>query len=261
MKLPTISTPRFDITLPSSGKVISARPFLVKEQKVILYAVELNSEDQLLNALDDVLIACIFDDIDIYQLPVYDIEYLMLQVRARSVGEIVSINYICSNKIDNKVVNADAMKINSDIQPIHAVGVCETRIPLKVNIAELDCDMTEERPSPKIMFMDTVGVMMQDMKYGDYRKFRTDKSKTEVAMKTISASIGSVIDGDQLHSRTDFSEEDLSAWLEELTSDDYEKLLNYIKTTPAIRSNHKLICPSCGALGNVNLKGLKDFLR
>lgn len=262
MKLPSIPVPRFDITLPSSGKVVSARPFLVSEQKIILYAVEIKAEDQIFNAIDDVLDNCLFGKVDIDTLPLYDVEHIMLQIRARSVSEKININYICNHIIEDKVVNAEVIKHHPDAEPILGKGPCDERIPLTVDISRVLCAIPEERESsPTIMFSETIGVQMRDMKYREYKQIRSIKDASTRALSTIAACVDTVIDGEDLHTHTDFSQDEMVAWLGELTNQDFRALKEYALNLPTLESHHQLTCPSCGHGGEVHLKGLNDFLK
>lgn len=260
MALPSLATPKFDLTLPSSGKVVKIRPFLVKEQKLVLHAIEMNDPNQLNNALDDVLKSCTFGELDIDELPVYDVEYLIMQIRARSVGDVVEINYVCKNHVTDKLMNAEQIKYNPDAKEIRGEGECETRIPLKINIAGLECSSKGERPDNRIMFTDEIGVVMRDLPYGAYKQLSKDTTTSEASLKAIAACIDMVINGEEIFSRGDFTEEEMVAWLEELVGDDFDKLDEYIKSMPTMHVTMPLVCPSCGAKETVELEGLDDFL-
>lgn len=260
MALPKLSTPKFDLTLPSSGRVIKIRPFLVKEQKLVLHAIEMQDQSQLNNALNDILTACTFNEINIDELPVYDVEYLIMQVRAHSVGDVVEINYICHNHVEDKLLNADQIKFQPDAEEIRGEGECETRIPLKINLGNLECKAQGVRPDNRIMFTDSIGVVMRDLPYGAYKELSKHKTNAEVSLKAMASCIEMVINGDEVFSRSDFTESELVGWLEELTGDDFDKLDTYINSMPTISMELPIMCPSCGAKETVKLAGLDDFL-
>lgn len=260
MALPSVATPKFDVTLPSNGRSVKIRPFLVKEQKIVLHAIEMQDPNQLNNALDDVLKSCTFNEVDIDALPVYDVEYLITQIRARSVGDVVEINYICRNHVKDKLLNAEQIKYNPDAEEIRGEGPCETRIPLKVNLASIECTSKGKRPDNRIMFTDSIGVIMRDLPYGVYKQLSQDKEATTAGLKAVAACVEMVINGDEVFSQSDFTEEELVAWLEELIGDDFDKLDEFIKSMPTMRMEVELTCPSCGAKEKVKLEGLDDFL-
>jgi len=260
MALPTLAAPKFDITLPSNGKVVKIRPFLVKEQKLVLHAIEMQDTSQLNNALDDVLQSCTFGELKINELPVYDVEYLIMQIRARSVGDVVEINYVCKNHVHDKLMNAEQIKYSPDAKEIRGEGECGTRLPLKVNLASLEVSSSSKRPDNRIMFTDTVGVVMCDLPYGAYKALSTQPTNAEVSLKAMAACIEMVISGDEVFTKSDFTDDELVSWIEELTGDDFDKLDGFIKTMPTMRIELPLTCPSCGARETIKLEGLDDFL-
>ncbi len=260
MALPSVSTPKFDLKLPSNGAVVKIRPFLVKEQKLVLHAIEMQDADQLNNALDDVLKACTFGKVDIDALPVFDVEYMIMQIRARSVGDVVEINYVCNNHVDDKLLNAEALKYDPEAKEVRGEGVCETRIPLKVNLGTLECTSKGERPDNRIMFTEKIGVVMRDLPYGVYKQLSKEKTNAEVSLKAMAACVEMVINDEEVFTNSDFTEEELIGWIEELTGDDFDKMDAFIKSMPTMRIELELTCPSCGAKEKVKLEGLDDFL-
>lgn len=256
--LPTITTPKFDITLPSDGASVKFRPFLVKEQKLILSAIEMRDSNQLNNALDDILNECTFNALDIDSRPVYDIEYLILQIRAKSVSNIVEINYVCQNEIQDKLLNDEQMRFDPNAEPIHGPGTCETRIPVKIDLNGLNIDTSVERPKNVVMFTDDIGVELRDIPYGVYKKI--SGSTADNSLLSVAACINSVIDGENLHSRSDFTDEELMQWIESLAGEDFDKLQPWIQSMPSFKMTLPITCPHCGAKDTITLQGLDDFL-
>ncbi len=259
MALPSIATPKFDLTIPSTGKKIKYRPFIVKEQKIILHAIEMRDAEQLNNALDDVLKECTFGKVDIDKLTVYDVEYLTMQIRAHSVGDVVEINYVCNNHVEDKLLNAEQLKYQPEAEEIRGAGKCETRIPVKINLSTLKCT-ADERPDNRIMLTDSIGVVMRDLPYGLYKQLGKNDKTSDAGLRAIAACVECVVNGDEVHDRSDISDDELVAWLEELTGDDFDKMDAFIKTMPTIRMEMEIICPSCGAKEKIKLEGLEDFL-
>lgn len=259
MALPKIDVPKFDISLPS-GKSVKIRPFLVKEQKLVLHAIEMGDGNQLNNALDDVLKACTFNNVDIDSLPLYDVEYLLTQIRARSVGDVVEINYVCKNTIPDKLLNFEQLKYDPNAKEIRGEGECDTRIPLKINLSNLQCTTEGTRPDNRVMFTDTIGVILRDLPYGVYKTLSGDQKIGDVGIQAVAECIEMVINGDTVLTRDDFTIEEMVEWLEEMVGEDLEKIDEYIKSMPTMRMSIDLVCPNCGAKETVNLKGLDDFL-
>lgn len=259
MALPVVQTPKYDVVIPSSKKTIKIRPFLVGEQKVVLQAIEMRDRSQLSNALDDILRACTFESVDIDSLTVQDVEYLILQIRARSVGEFVDINYICQNHIEDKLINIEAMKLNPALDEIRGPGQCETRIPVRINLASLE-HTVPDRPDNRIMFTAGIGVVMRDMPYIAYKTIDVNGSSIESGLHAMASCVECVIDGDTIHNRGDFTSEELIGWIERLVEDDFEKMEKFMKSAPELTFSAELTCPSCKAKDSIHLKGLDDFL-
>lgn len=257
MSLPEVKTPKFDTNLPSNGESIKFRPFLVKEQKLILQAIEMHDQNQLNNALDDVLNECTFGELDLDSLPVYDIEHLTLKIRSKSVSEMVEINFVCQNQITNKLLNAEQLKFQPDAEEQRGPGKCEHKIPIRVDLNKIGISKTD-RPDNVIMFTDTIGVVMRDLPYGIYKKL--GNSTAEAGLITIAGCVESVIDGETVHNRGDFTDEELIHWIEGLVGDDFDKMDEWIKTMPTLKVTLTIVCPSCGAKDEITLEGLDDFL-
>lgn len=257
MSLPKVNTAKFDITLPS-GVEVKFRPFLVREQKLILQAIEMQDTNQLNNALDDVLKSCICNEVNIDELPIYDIEYLLLQIRAKSVSEIMEINYICQNIVNDKVINQEAINFDSNIEPVLGQGKCETRLPVKINLSTLELNKPQ-RPNNVIMFTDTIGVVLKDLQYKAYKQIK--QSVTESGLRLISEFVEAIIDGDTIHNTgEDFTQDELCLWLEDLVGNDLDKIDDFIKTMPTFKIEMDLVCPSCGTKEKIKLEGIDDFL-
>jgi len=257
MSLPQVKTPKFDTKLPSNGQSVKYRPFLVKEQKLVLQAIEMRDQNQLNNALDDVLKDCTFGELDLDSLPVYDIEHLILQIRSKSVGEMVEINFICQNHIEDKLLNAEQLKHQPEAEEKRGPGKCEQKIPLRVNLTQIGIGEVK-RPDNVVMFTDDIGVVLRDLPYGVYKTLGS--STVEAGLATIAACIESVIDGETVHNRGDFTDEELIGWVEGLVGDDFDKMDEWIKTMPTLKIELPIICPSCGAKDKITLEGLDDFL-
>jgi len=252
MALPKLESSKFDLTLPVSGKKIKFRPFLVKEQKVILQAIEMGDKSQLVNALHDALTACTFGE-EVDSLPIADIEYLTVKLRAKSAGEMLDLRYRCTNTIPaGPGKNPEGEEVDL---PEHE---CNTSIPMKLNLFDIELYFPEQ--DNKIMFTDNVGVMMKNLSYGDWKLLQETESPTERGLLTMLFSIDYAFDADEIYKRPDFTDEELSEWLGELGSADLGKIEKYIKASPKLYKELKIKCPSCGHEETVKLEGLDDFL-
>lgn len=245
MTLPTIETPRHTLKLPSTGKNISFRPFIERERKLILQGMEMGDADQLNNAVEDVLNGCTFDKLVLDDLAVYDIEWILLKVRAKSVSEQVELTYTCNNKVP----------VGDELTPSKK---CGTRIPAHVNLNDVQLTRPENHHM-NIMISDTVGLVMRDLTYGVYKSL-VGKKIVEISLDLIASCVDSVFDADQVYERTDFTNEELTEFLGKLISDDFSKLEEFISTIPKLSLTIDIKCPKCGATDQVVVSGIDDFL-
>ena len=134
MGLPTIAVPQYELTIPSSGKQVKYRPFLVREEKILLLAMESEDTTQILNATKSIIENCVYDDIDIREMPTFDMEYIFLQLRGKAKGEIIDLKYKCPK--------------------------CDGEIPISINIDDVNIS-TADNHTKDIKLTDDLGVMMK----------------------------------------------------------------------------------------------------
>lgn len=240
MSLPTRIMPKYDLTLPGSGKSIKYRPFIVKEQKVLLTAVEMDDSGQLNNAVRDIIESCTFGELDIDSLPIYDIEYLMLNIRKHSVGEVIELNYACNKEIDGKP--------------------CGGKMVSFLNITDVQVDFPEEHKYDLIM-TDNMGMKLKDLNYKLFNKIVKANDETiNSTVETIIECIESIYDIDGVYLTKDYTTEELTTWIDQLSLSDFEQIETFLNTMPSLKHTIKLKCPKCGNLHETELEGLDDFL-
>lgn len=238
MSLPTLDTPKYDLVVPSTGQKLKFRPFVVREQKIMLQAMEMGDKDQLNNAVEDIIKSCTFGEFDVDNSPVYDVEYVLLNIRAKSSGEVVDMFYRCNNIVeDNK---------------------CGSKIPVQIPLSDVQV-VKPDGHSNKIMLANNVGLTMRDLPYGVY-KTSTGKSVSEVGIEMISHCVENVFDAENVHSRKDFTQQELETFLEGLTNEQFDEIEKFMDTMPRLEMKLPMTCPSCGAQDTVTLSGLDDFL-
>lgn len=227
MKLPVINVPEYEVELKSVG-VVKYRPFLVKEQKVLLMAAQAKDNNGIINALRTCVQSCA-PDVDVSQLPYYDLAYLFLKIRAKSVGEIVRLKYDCS---------------------------CGEEIQFEVNVDEIkiDGDISLE----PIQLTDSVGVRMRPPTVDD-GAFLLDLSDPNNQLQLVASCIDCVYSDDQVVDASDISMEDKLAFLENLTDKQLARLVAFFEQQPMLIYRNKFKCPSCGKETNVVLKDAVDF--
>ena len=182
MALPRIDTPTYQIKLPSTGQTINYRPFLVKEQKIIMMAQETEDEEQMLRAMSDLVTSGTFNQVDINNLPMYDVEYLFLRIRGKSVGETVDLNLICPD--DGK-----------------------TKAPTKLNLEDVRVNTTDGH-NPVIDITDTMQLYLRHPIFADAHLVGGDDS-TEGMFRLLNRCIVKLVYNDEEIQRIDMSEKDI----------------------------------------------------
>ena len=233
MALPKLDTPKYQLTLPSTGEKIDYRPFLVKEQKIILMAQESQDENQILNAVGDLVNSCTFGIIDAKKSPTFDIEYIFLKIRSRSVGETTSINVVCPD--DNK-----------------------TQVPVKINLDEIEL-LTNKDHKTNIQLTDKFTLnfrypLMSDL-YG------IDASDaTETSFSLINKCVTSIQYGDEIYNRVDMTDAELNDFLEQMNSKQFAEVMDFFNGMPKLRHIIKVTNPKTKVQSEVVLEGLQSFL-
>ena len=230
MPLPKNDVPIYTIKLPSNGQTVKFRPFLVKEQKVLLVALESDDDDQIATTLINTLESCLIDKINVTKMPIFDFEYLYLQIRAKSVGEVVKLKLKCHDQ-ENTFVDYD----------------------LNVDEVKLDKPVSVDNT---IKFSDNYGLIMR---YPTVKSFSKAGSTTEVNLSLLKDSIQSVFKDDQVFDTDDVSEKELDEFVESLTQDQYNKVISFINNMPRLSHTINYKNPNTGKEFKLNLQGMKDF--
>jgi len=238
MALPKIDAPTYEVLLPASNKKIKFRPFLVKEQKILLMAMESGEKEVIENNIRQVLQNCSLDSLDIENLPLIDIEYYFLNLRARSVGEVIETKYKCEN-----VVNGETCG--------HINDVSFNILDSKVNFPEEKNDL--------IPLTETIGIKMKYPDFSLIKKLEEVETITDIGFELVIDCIDYVYDGDNLYYAHETPKDELMTFLETLTKDQFDKLESFIDNMPKLEKKINFICTKCGFNHNINVQGLDDF--
>ena len=215
--LPKIDTPIYEVKLISTGKVVQFRPFLVKEQKLFLMNTENDDVEATIKVIRQVLKNCVLSDIDIDALPVFDLEYLFMHLRARSVSEIVKLKYRCNNNIkDDKGEEKDCGTINE----------------ISFNVLEIQPTITEGH-TKKFQLTDKVGIIMRYPTFELMQK-SAGREDSDVIMDLIYASIEQVYDEDTVYHMKDSTRDEIIEFVDNLQQKDLENIRNFFDTMPKI---------------------------
>lgn len=233
MALPKLETPTYELELPSTGETIKYRPFLVKEQKVLMLAMESEQEKQLKDTLASLITSCTFDKVQPYKLPMFDVEYMFLQIRSKSAGETVELNLLCP---DDK----------------------KTRVKTKVNLSEVSVQMHEEH-SNEIPITDTIKLVMRYPSLEDYGNLDTKKSNITTVFTMLKNCIEEIHEGDKIHNKVDISNKEIDEFVESLPSEVMEKVAKFFDTMPKLQHVIEVTNPKTKKLGEIKVVGLQSF--
>ena len=228
MSLPKLNTPVYEAILPSTDKVIKFRPFLVKEEKVLLTAMEDGSQTALMNAIKTILKNCVQGNLDVERLPLFDIEYLFLKLRSKSIGEISEIGLKCT---DTECGGVNQISINMD-----------------------EIEVTKpEGHNRKIMISDEIGVMMS------YPVMKTSGITEEDGMAIVKDCIEMIFTEEETHERDSFTSKELDEFIDSMDSKQFAKIKEFFDTMPKLQHTINYKCVKCGEDKEITLQGLDSF--
>ena len=236
MPLPKITTAEYELTLPSNGKTVKYRPFLVREEKILILALESQDQKQITNAVKQVLKECVITKgIKIDTLPSFDIEYLFLNIRAKSVGETIELVVTCGD--DGK-----------------------TEVPVTVNIDDIKV-MKSEDHSPDVELSDGYTVKMKYPSLSQFieTNFTDDANSVEQSFDIIASCIDMVYNEKDMFSAADCTKKELREWVEALTSKQFAKIETFFQTMPKLQHTLTVVNPNTKKKNTVVLEGLADF--
>ena len=231
MTLPIINTPTYELTVPSTKEKITYRPFLVKEEKILLTAMETGGEQDMVLALKQIVNNCLISELDIDHLATFDLEYIFMNLRSKSVGEVATINITCP---DDE----------------------ETQVPVEIPLDEVEVTFPEGH-SNKVELTDTIGLTM---KYPDFTlASETRESNTEYLFDMIKGCIAQITEGETVHERVDFNEKELDTFLDSLSTKQLEGIQNFFETMPKLSHEITVTNPKTKKKNKVTLEGLDAF--
>jgi hypothetical protein len=238
MALPIIDTPRYELTLPSSDVKVQYRPFVVKEEKILMMAMETKENNEIITAVREVLNACTFDKLDMDKLPMFDLEYILLQVRSKSVGEIAKFKVLCPDDKETLAeVEVDLSKINVIVDDEHTNNIL----------------IDEKRQ---------LGIVM------NYPTLGSSHVGLDISDKNIDATFGVIVDciehiyeGDKTYPAKDSTKQELQEFIENLSQDSFKNIKKFFDTMPHLRHDVEVENPKTKVMNKITFKGLQDFFQ
>ena len=238
MPLPKIATPTYELELPSSGKTISYRPFLVKEEKLLVIALESEDTKQITNAIKAVIKACVLTKgIKVETLPTFDIEYLFLNIRGKSVGEDLDVNIVCP---DDE----------------------ETQVTVNINLDDIKVQKSDEHN--KRIALDSN--LMMEMKYPSLNEFIKNnfdfddsKNQMDQSFELIAQCIDKIYNEEEVWTSSDCTKKEMTDFLESMNSSQFKELENFFTTMPKLSHTIEVTNPNTKVKSEVVLEGLASF--
>lgn len=231
MPLPKIDQPLFDMTIPSTKKKITFRPFLVKEEKILLVAQQSGNDSEIIRAIKQILNRCVQEDLDLDSLAIFDLEYMFLKLRSKSVNNVVKLSY--RDTEDGEVYNFEL-----DLDTI------EVQMPEKIN--------------SKIEINETVGMTMKYPTASITDRMKNFDNEVDLMTFFIVNCIDTIYDDDNVYVAADFSEEEITEFLDRLDVKSFEKIREFFESIP--RLYHKIeYTNSIESKRSIELSSLKDF--
>ena len=233
MALPKMDLPTYELAIPSNKKKIKFRPFLVKEEKVLLMALETDDEKNIKNAVFELLKSCISTRIKLESLASFDLEYIFLNIRAVSVGEIVQMNITCQD--DEK-----------------------TQVTYNLNLTDVNVIFPKGHNN-KIMLTDTLGVIMRYPSFDGFVQGQFTDNKEFDVIKVIAESIDQIFEGEEVYDESTTSKKEFVQFVEGLTNPQLEKIQKFFETAPRLEHSFKVTNPNTGKESDYTLRGLQSF--
>lgn len=235
MTLPKIGIPSLELKLPSSGKDIKYRPFLVKEEKILLLALESEDDAQITSAVKELLKNCVTSRIKVDDLPSFDLEYLFLKIRAASVGEVINMKVTCQ---DDNV----------------------TQVDVDININDVEIYKPEGHTN-KIMLSDDTGIIMKypSMKRFIEAEFLGKDLKTTEVFDFIADHIEQIFEEDAVYDSSTTTKKEFKEFIDTLTIKQFEQVQKFYDTMPRLKHEFEVINPNTNIKSSYTIEGLQNF--
>ena len=228
MGLPKLNTPTYELVLPSTEETIKYRPFLVKEQKLLLLAQESENKKEMLDAISQIIENCTFGKINSKEAYVFDVEYVFLQIRRKSIGDKITLNVLCEDD-----------------------GT--TRVPTEIDLSDIKVEVGENHTN-KIQLTDDIQLIMSYPKIYTIDSINSDNSY-DIVVKCVQQ----IIEGDKIHEKVDMNDKDLVDFIESMSTDNLNDVLKFFDTMPKIKHQIKVINPNTNVENTINMEGIESF--
>lgn len=239
MTLPRIQLPIYDLKLPSDGREIKVRPFLVKEEKLLLIALESKENLDIINTTKQIVNNCIISKgVNVDNLPFFDIDYLFIALRAKSVGENIDIRFTCNAQTEN--------------------GMCGAQFMAKIDIANCKV-IKDEKVEQNIPIAPYVSVRMKYPSYAAVKSIYEDGAVMDKKIDLIVASVEYIQEREKVTTLKDMTKQELRDFIENLTNQQFKKLEYFVDNFPTFVITSEAKCEACGTTHNLEYKDFTSF--
>ena len=234
MALPKLQSQVYELEQPSTGEKIKYRPFLVKEQKTLMIASESGDEAQIRDSLAGIINGCTFEKVDPFTIPMFDVEFLFLRIRGKSVGEKIELNLLCPDDGETRVktsLNLEDIGVNQKLGHTNEINITD-KIKIIMNYPTLN---------------DMVGMVGEK------------EAGFDEVLEMMKRCIHEVHDGETVHSKIDMSDSDLNEFIESLTNEQFQGLADFFDTMPKVAHSIEVTNPKTKKKGEVVIEGIQSF--
>ena len=235
MALPKLTTPTYELEIPSTDEKISYRPFLVKEEKILLMAMESKKNEDIVNAVKQIVSECTFNKLNIGTMPMFDVEYLFLNIRAKSVGEVSKLKLLCPD--DNK-----------------------TYADVEVNLEEVQVQVGDKHTN-KIELTDNMGMIMTYPTIDSFSEAGLQQVKASNMTEIVSSCIMQIYEnnGEKVYDAKDQTTKELTEFVEQMNTSQFKQVQKFFDSMPKLKHDVKVKNPKTKKTSTVTLQGLNDF--
>lgn len=237
MALPKIDLPTYKLDLKTSNRTITFRPFIVKEEKLLMIAMESNDFDTVMSTIKQVINNCMLEDIDVDNLPLFELEHIFLNLRARSAGETVELSYVCRNDVEDKK--------------------CGGKMLVEVDLLKVDLETPNINQT--IKFNETVGIKLRYPTVSVSKIISEQYDSLDVSFKVIEHCTEYLFDDQQVYKPEDMQPGEFIDFIQNLTQDQFQSIKKFFDNLPTIKYNSVATCSKCGKEHEIKLEGLLDF--
>jgi hypothetical protein len=238
MALPLQNTPTYNLTIPSTGKSVRFRPFLIKEEKSLLIAQQSEDLMIMIDTLKNVIKDCIIDKVDVDKFATFDIEYIFTQIRAKSVGETVELIVQCDED--------------------HGEQQEKSRVKLIIDLSTIEVEK-DPKHTNKIDLFGDVGMVLRYPTIEIMKRMESSEDNLESIFQIVADSVDYIYQGEEVFYAKETTREEILQFLENLTSDQFAKVNDFFTTMPRIKKDVEYKCPLCGKQHKKTLEGLQSF--